>query len=372
MPHVNVTAEIKIVRSARVKQLETMFDIPPAKKSRREWHGNLPIEKKPWQIGLIVGPSGSGKSTILNESFRRPSCLEWKSNSVIDDFHKSYSIDDVTRVCQAVGFNTIPAWMRPHVVLSNGEKFRAELARRLLEDSDPIVVDEFTSVVDRQVAKIGAFAVQKYIRRENRQFIAASCHRDIIDWLQPDWIFEPESMEFSWREIEERPPIEITYSWVPRSVWPIFSPYHYMSASLSHPAQCFAAFIDGRIVAIACMLHRPHPRVRDIVGTSRLVTLPDWQGIGIMPRLCDHLGACYKAIGKRMRSYPAHPAFVRSFQRSAKWRQTKKAGSFAPKKGKTATVGSFGGRPCAVFEYCGESYDRIEAIRLIKRNARPT
>jgi hypothetical protein len=116
---------------------------------------------------------------------------------VIDDFAGTLSMEQVSSACQAVGFNTIPAWLRPFYVLSNGERFRVELARRLLELSDPIVVDEFTSVVDRQVAQIGAHAVQKYVRRNKRKFVAVSCHYDIVDWLQPDWIFEPATMHFA-------------------------------------------------------------------------------------------------------------------------------------------------------------------------------
>ena len=40
-------------------------------------------------------------------------------------------------------------------------------------------MDEFTSVVDRQVAQIGAHAIQKYVRKHGRQFVAVSCHYDI-------------------------------------------------------------------------------------------------------------------------------------------------------------------------------------------------
>src|ERR1041385_3871841 len=157
---IDLIVESEVSPSSRVAQLEAMFDVPPAAKSRMEWHGDLPIEQEPWNVGLIVGPSGCGKSTIskqlFGEAYETP--IEWSRGSVIDDFDKRFGIGDVTNACQAVGFNTIPAWMRPYAVLSNGEKFRVELARRILELPDPIVVDEFTSVVDRQVAQIGAHA----------------------------------------------------------------------------------------------------------------------------------------------------------------------------------------------------------------------
>lgn len=187
---INVKRESEISRSIRCQQLEAMFDVPPSEKSILEWQGDIPIEKDNWQIGLIVGPSGSGKSTIGKELFgdKYHINIEWGALSVIDDFKSGLSIKDIAQACSVVGFNTIPAWLRPYQVLSTGEKFRVDIARRLLELSDPIVIDEFTSVVDRQVAKIGANAVQKYIRKNSRKFVAISCHYDIIDWLMPDWI----------------------------------------------------------------------------------------------------------------------------------------------------------------------------------------
>jgi len=111
---------------------------------------------------------------------------------------------DIANVCQAVGFNTIPSWLKPYHVLSNGEKFRVELAKRLIESDEMIIFDEFTSVVDRQVAKIASHAVQKYIRKNKKQFVAISCHYDVIDWLQPDWIYDTAHHTFQWR-ISVRP-----------------------------------------------------------------------------------------------------------------------------------------------------------------------
>gem|GEM_PF-6952945 len=42
------------------------------------------------------------------------------------------------------------------VLRSNGEQFRAGLARLICDAPDKVVVDEFTSVVDKQIAKIGS------------------------------------------------------------------------------------------------------------------------------------------------------------------------------------------------------------------------
>lgn len=366
MPRVDIVAETAISDSARVAQLSGMFDVPPAEKTRVEWHGELPIEAEPWNVGLIVGPSGAGKSTVMRQVFGEPAPLEWGKASVIDDFAARHSIADIAAVCQAVGFNTIPAWMRPFAVLSNGERFRVELARRLLETEGPLVVDEFTSVVDRQVAQIGSHAVQKYIRRNNRQFVAVSCHYDIIDWLQPDWIFEPATMHFARRCLQRRPSLDITISRVPYSAWKLFAPFHYMSAELSKACRCFGLWVNDRLASFAAIgsiaVSSGARRGSAIRTVSRVVTLPDWQGLGLAFVLLDSLGAAWKAVGARLHNYPAHPAFVRASQRSANWRQVKKAGDFSAL---STGVDSRGGRPCAVFDYVGEAMPRDAAERLL-------
>lgn len=347
-----------------------MFDVPRAEQSVVEWHGEIPFEAEPWNVGLIVGPSGSGKTNIARQLFGDAVDLhlDWGSASVIDDFSADKSMDEICAVCQAVGFNTIPAWLRPHAVLSNGERFRVDLARRLLEQDGLIVVDEFTSVVDRQVAQIGAHAVQKYARRHNKQFVGVSCHYDILDWLQPDWIFEPQTMTFSRRLLRQRPELAVTVSPVPYSAWHTFAPFHYLTRELHRAAQCFVLFVGDRMAAFAGLLHRPHPKVKDITGVSRLVTLPDWQGLGLAFVLADTLGAAYKAIGRRLHTYPAHPALIHAFDRSRVWNLEKRAGVFSKKlEGDANIARGFGARACAVFRYVGEEMTLADAERLLAR-----
>lgn len=363
---IDLVVESSVPQTGRVQQLSAMFDVPPSEKSRLEWHGELPIEAQKWNVGLIVGPSGCGKSSIARQLFGESyePALAWSDGAVVNDFASRFSIADVTKVCQAVGFNTIPAWMRPFSVLSNGERFRVELARRLLELPDPIVVDEFTSVVDRQVAQIGAHAVQKHIRKNKRQFVAVSCHSDIVEWLQPDWIFEPATMQFAWRSLRRRPPIDIAISRVPISAWKLFSPFHYMSAELHRGARCFGLWASGRLAAFAGILPKPVSRGRAsgeaIAGVSRVVTLPDWQGLGLAFVLLEKLGAAYGAIGKRFRNYPAHPGFIRA-HKAPMWRLEKQPGRFSF----VSSDSKWGGRPCAVFEYAGAAMERTAAEMLL-------
>ena len=110
----------------------------------------------------------------------------------IDGFSAG-SIKDITAVLTAVGFSSPPSWIKPYRVLSSGERFRCDLARAILEGGDLVVFDEFTSVVDRTVARIGSAAVAKAVRRMGRRFVAISCHYDIAAWLEPDWVLDMQS-----------------------------------------------------------------------------------------------------------------------------------------------------------------------------------
>jgi len=365
MPRVDLLVETPISQSARAKQLSAMFDVPPQASASIEWHGDLPLEAKEWSVGLLVGPSGAGKSTVLRQVFGGSPQIAWGQRSVIDDFRDDLRMDDIAAACQAVGFNTIPAWLRPYDVLSMGEKFRVELARRLLESDDMIVMDEFTSVVDRQVAKIGAHAVQKAVRKRGQKFVAASCHYDIIDWLQPDWTLEPATMTFQWRSVQRRPAIEVELRRVAYSTWQLFAPFHYLTRDLHPGSTCWALFVEGEPAAFAAVNHRPHPKVKGIHGISRGVTLPDWQGLGLMMLLISELGALYRAVGFELRSYPAHPGWVRSHDRSPLWRMDKRPGVYSSRTdGPNAELGKrFGGRPNAVFTYVGPAADDVEAQR---------
>jgi GNAT superfamily N-acetyltransferase len=290
---------------------------------------------------------------------------------VVDDFRADIGIEAIANACDSVGFNTIPAWLRPFAVLSNGEKFRVSLARSLLELDSPVVMDEFTSVVDRQVAKIGSHAVQKFVRARGGKFVAVSCHYDIIDWLQPDWIIEPAAMTFQRRLLQRRPAIECNISAVKYQAWHLFAQFHYLTKELHRSARCFCLFVNDIPAAFAGMLFRPHPRVRDIMGCSRLVTLPDYQGMGLAMALIDKIGAAYKATGKRVHTYPAHPALIRSFGRSQRWRMEQKPGKYDAGFSPRSTLPNTGlkwltHRPCAVFEYIGDSLDRQAADLLLQ------
>ena len=187
MPSFDIVKEVNPDETFRVNSIINNFDLD-VEHIHEQFKGNIDIEDKDWNVGLIVGGSGTGKSTIAKQCFADYYIkgYEYSAKSVIDDMPKSKSIKDIEKVFTSVGFASPPSWLKPYEVLSNGEKMRVDLARSILEDKELIVFDEFTSVVNREVAKTSSYAISKAVRKQGKKFIAVACHRDIIEWLEPD------------------------------------------------------------------------------------------------------------------------------------------------------------------------------------------
>lgn len=193
MPHFDIVKTADIDKTYRVARIMGDYDVK-TDHVNEHFTGEIKMPDD-WNIGVIFGGSGTGKSTIAKELFGDQiiTGFEYKAKSVVDDMPKECSMDEIEKMFYAVGFGSVPSWMKPYSVLSNGEKMRVDLARALLE-RDFVVFDEFTSVVDRQVAQTASLAISKAIKRTGKRFIAVSCHSDIIEWLEPDWVFNTNEM----------------------------------------------------------------------------------------------------------------------------------------------------------------------------------
>ncbi len=144
-----------------------------------------------FSIGLIVGSSGSGKSLLLKKfgDYVQP---KWKQKAIASHFKDFKDCED--RLMGA-GLNSIPTWLAPYNILSNGQKYRADVARNL---DDGSVFDEFTSVIDRNTAKSLSNSIQKYIRNKNLKSIVFACpHHDIEEYLKPDWVYDTDTKKLT-------------------------------------------------------------------------------------------------------------------------------------------------------------------------------
>jgi len=323
MPSFDIIKKHEPKSTFRIESVKGTYDLSSNKIEER-FKGNIDIDDN-WQIGLIVGRSGTGKTTIAKQLFSDilVSSFDYKSDSILDDMPSNKSVEEICKTFNSVGFSSPPSWLKPYNVLSNGEKMRVDLANAILSDNKIFAFDEFTSVVDRSIAKIGSFAMQKSIRKTDKKFIAITCHFDVEDWLLPDWVFDTDSMTFRKCEGQKknRPPIDfkIYKTREKQKYWSMFSKYHYLSHSHNNAAMVFIATLNDDICGFCSVLPFPHPKLKNHWKGHRTVILPDYQGIGIGSILSNNVAEILKSEGKGFISTSSNPAFINSRKKSKKW-----------------------------------------------------
>lgn len=271
-----------------------------------------------FNLGVIVGASGTGKTTMLAQ-FGTHHTPTWGRRSIASHFEDA---DDANERLSAAGLMSVPEWVKPYRALSNGQRFRADLARSL---HDEAVLDEFTSVVDRNVAKAASASMARYIRHNDVQrVVIATCHRDVLEFLEPDWVIDTDKGQYAVGRWLRRPRLVLDVHACDPSLWWRFAPYHYLSESLNKASQCYMALWDGDLVAFASVMTYPSGTVKNAYRLHRLVVHPDYQGLGMGMSLSDGLAEYYHRNGKRFFVKTAHPRLGGYNDNSPLWRPTSK------------------------------------------------
>lgn len=287
----------------------------------------IPVDlPKSFSIGVIVGASGTGKSTLLSR-FGKPITPEWGDGSIASHFANSV---DASERFAAAGLMSVPDWIKKYSALSNGQKFRANIARII---DNNIVVDEFTSVVDRNVARSASAAIARYVRKNSlKNIVVATVHRDILEFLEPDWIIDTDKGQWSKGRWLQRPNLDITIYPASYSIWGYFAPYHYLTEKHNNSAHCYIAVWENKLVGFNSCLSFPSGAFKNAWRAHRLVIHPDFQGMGFGPALSEAVAQHYLDNGKRYFAKTAHPRLGKYRDASPRWRATVNNHSIPKKK----------------------------------------
>lgn len=317
----------KIINDKYTEYVYEAFDI----QNKEETTVKIPINFSEcktfdWNIGVIYGGSGTGKTTLLKE-FGNLTIDEFDENKPLISNFDWLEPKEATFLLSAMGLASVPTWLRPYSLLSNGEQYRASLAYKVgkASENDVILIDEFTSVVDRDVAKAMSNALQKYIRRTNKKIILASCHFDIMEWLLPDWTYSPLKGRLERASSRlKRPKIELQIFRCRYETWNIFKQHHYLTEDLNKAAQCYVFLWNDKPIAFVAIL--PFPGVGDAKTRriSRIVVLPDFQGLGLGKNIIDYMAKLYKSVGSTMYIRTINPAIGISLGDNKSWGVTSK------------------------------------------------
>ena len=280
-----------------------------------------------WNIGIIYGSSGSGKTTILKQMGQLSKSEFDLDKSLISNFDW-LEPEDASRLLSSMGLSSVPTWLRPFHLLSNGEQFRAELAYKIgkAKDNEVVLIDEFTSVVDRDVAKSMSFAIQKYIRKNNKRMVVASCHYDIMEWLTPDWVSSPQknggALERSPLLRGSRPNIELQVSRVESNTWDLFKEHHYLTEKANKSCKFLLFTWNNKPVGMVAVINQPRKGCPNGFALSRTVVLPDFQGLGLGVKISEYSAAMFKDMGGKIYTKTIHPALGVHRNKSDNWRGT--------------------------------------------------
>jgi GNAT superfamily N-acetyltransferase len=212
-----------------------------------------------------------------------------------------------------------------------------------------------------------SFALQKYIRRENKQIILASCHYDILEWLMPDWTCSPQKggvLERCEYLRQGRPKIELSVSRVEYDTWKFFKKHHYLTEDVSKSFSLLLFTWMGKPVGIVVYKCQATGAVPNGYGLSRTVVLPDFQGIGIGSRISEFTAAILTNEGKRVFTKTVNPALGEHRNGSSNFKTTAKHGASRSDNKSDKKGPSRLSRPSYCHEYIGDPISGYEDLLL--------
>jgi len=330
-----VRLESPVSDSFRCVRAANSLDINMNEKSVHELEVNADLDS-PFNIGLILGASGSGKTTLAKQIYGEDALTTIidASKPIIEQFPKDWSYDDCANALAGMGLTSVPCWIRPVYTLSNGQKARAEAALGLSKIDNSIhVIDEWTSVVDRTVAKVMSHCVQKHARRNNKRIVLLSCHYDVIEWLNPDWIIDCNKQEFIDRRalsLDDRKrseQLQFAVKEVDKSTWKYFSKYHYLSKKLPAGRLKFYGLFEGENqIGFQCFAnYTPHSdkTKKMIMHSNRTVIHPDYAGLGLGILLINETSKIMSKEYKVMAKFSSTPIFKAMSKYNNEWKLIK-------------------------------------------------
>lgn len=282
---------------------------------------DVPIPRDAPQVVAVVGPSGAGKTALLRaigdrfDHARHVGATRFpRKRGVIDVVARGRTLNDAASILTACGLGEPRLWIRRFEELSDGERFRARLARAVslhLRGPDPgapLLCDEFGAVLHRRAARSIAYNVGKLARRRGLYIVTATTHDDLTRDLHPTLALRPDGrgqVDVTWHSAGHGPFSAIKRLHIEpggKADYDRFAPMHYRRRDeLGFVDRVFVARdgVGGEPIGIVVYAHGPlelnlrnratggrfrrNPKRlnRELRILRRLVIHPDLRGCGV-------------------------------------------------------------------------------------------
>jgi len=281
------------------------------------------ISYDPTDLIYITGDSGSGKTTFLNligdhEAERGRKVISFEKTRVKNDETVIDGLggnaDEAMNLLSAAGLSEAFLMLRKYSELSDGQKYRYQLAKMLSRDADVYLIDRIGENLDRVMAKVLAYNIQKWARRKNRMIVAASTHHDIITDFNPNTLVYKGFAEEA--QIRYRSAIPRDFSLLKKmnitegtlEDFKQLERFHYLGAKKLIAINIFKLTYDDNLIGVV-LYQSPHitlrarnqvlPRYKgsikyksvtdsinkDIIRLSRIIIHPKFRGVGLAVKL---------------------------------------------------------------------------------------
>ena len=143
----------------------------------------------------VTGDSGGGKTLLLN-AFKK---FFGEEAAGLCDVQVSpeetlvegvgETVSEAVKTLSMTGLNDAFLFLRKFKELSDGQKYRYRLAKLIDQKEKSVwVIDEFCATLDRVMARVVAYLIQKVARKLHKTVVVATTHRDLIEDFKPDII----------------------------------------------------------------------------------------------------------------------------------------------------------------------------------------